>query len=62
MNTEKTYHFVRGGLKGYAMAKIRMLKEDFCIHMTDEEEIYLLNLPSKSEMDQYGHQLITDRL
>lgn len=63
MNNEKTaYHFFRGGLAGYARAKIRMLKEDFCIRMTDAEEIYMLNLSSEAEMDQYGHQLITERL
>ena len=62
MSIEATYKFVRGGLKEYALAKIRMLKEDFRIKMSYEEETHMLSLTTEADMDRYAHQLIVDRL
>lgn len=59
---KRTFHFVRGGLDAYARAKIRMLKEEFMIRMSYEEELHMLRLETEADMDHYAHQLIADRL
>ena len=39
--------------KQYKKEKIRMLKSDFCLPMTQEELAYMHNLTTETEIDQF---------
>ena len=50
------------GLSVYINRKINMLTNDFYIRLTDKEIEYFRALESKSEVDQYAHKLLNDKL
>ena len=45
-------------LDSYKMHKIRMLKRQFCVKMTDEQEEYLNSLQSEIAVDNYARSLM----
>ena len=45
-------------LDKYIKEKIRMLKKDFCIPMTDEQIAHMQELKSEIQVDNYAQDLI----
>jgi hypothetical protein len=48
-------------LKQYIREKIRMLRKDFCIDLTDEQIAHMRSLKSEIAVDNYAHDLIFNR-
>ena len=48
-------------LKQYVKEKIRMLKKDFMIKMTDEQIAHMKSLKNEIQVDNYAHDLIFNR-
>ena len=62
MPMRKSHHERDKTLKEYIFEKLDMLKNDFCLKLTYEEEMHMCSLKTESEVDQYAHQLIRDKL
>lgn len=48
-------------LKQYIKEKIRMLKKDFFIKLTDEQIAHMKSLKNEIQVDNYAHDLIFNR-
>ena len=49
-------------IKAYIKEKIRMLKEDFYIHLTDEEVAHMKSLKREVDVDHYAWDIINNKL
>lgn len=45
-------------LDSYKRHKVKMLKKQFCVRMTDEQEEYLNSLKSEIAIDNYARSLM----
>lgn len=45
-------------LSSYKKWKIKMLKKDFCIKLSPDEEKHINNLKTEMEIDRYIHTLL----
>lgn len=59
----------RGGLLGngvpfskYREEKLKMLTDEFCLKLTDEEIYHMRSLKTEAEVDRYAHQLLKEKL
>ena len=48
-------------LKQYIREKVRMLRKDFCIDLTDEQIAHMKSLKNEIQVDNYAHDLIFNR-
>ena len=49
-------------LKDYIKQKIKLLKRDFCLDLTSEEEQHFWDCKTESDVDHYAHDLIVNKL
>ena len=49
-------------IKTYIKEKLRMLKEDFYLRLTEEEIAHMKSLKRDIDVDHYATQLIMDKL
>lgn len=49
-------------LKKYIKAKLKMLKRDFCMNLTEEEKAYMYTLENEIQVDQYARRLMMTKL
>ena len=49
-------------LKSYVKAKIKMLKREFCMHITEEEEAHMYSLTTETAVDRYVRDLFFTKM
>lgn len=49
-------------IKTYIKRKIRMLKEDFYLNLTEEEISHMKSLKRDIDVDHYAHTLLNNKL
>lgn len=49
-------------LKKYIKTKLKMLKRDFRMQLTEEEKDYMYTLENEIQVDQYARRLIMTKL
>ena len=49
-------------IKTYIKEKLRMLKEDFYLHLTKEEVKHMKSLAREIDVDHYAHTLLNNKL
>ena len=49
-------------LKKFINEKIRMLRKDFKMKLTDEEKEHMRGLENEIQVDQYAHNLLMNKL
>lgn len=57
MNGEREFK-----LPVYIKRKIRMLKDEFCLKLTDREIEHFRALKTHADVDAYAHQLLEEKL
>ena len=55
-------HHETVSIKAYIKEKIRMLKKDFYINLTDEEINHMKSLTRDIDVDHYAHDIIMSKL
>lgn len=49
-------------IEEYITEKIRMLKDDFFVNLTEVDEMHLKSLKRDIDVDRYAHDLIMNKL
>ena len=49
-------------IKKYIRDKLKMLRDEFCLKLTDAEIAHLYALKTENDVDNYAHQLLRDKL
>ena len=49
-------------IEEYRYEKIRMLEDDFCIDLSDDELDHFNSLETEGDIDAYAHDILVERL